>query len=171
LPVPAAIPSVAEGFSMAFLLLIEADDGARRALKTQLQSAGHTVHAVPNLAGARAELLRIEEGSSPGEWPLTAVQPAASDTGLAGEEPIIPLDEVEFVMVQRALRATRGNQSQAARLLGVSRDQLRYRVKRYRELGRLAACSIADEDVSGTPPSSAPTGSAAARSSESPLPR
>ncbi len=55
------------------------------------------------------------------------------------EEPILALEEVEFIMVQRALKAARGNQSQAARLLQVSRDQLRYRVKRYRELGRLSA--------------------------------
>ncbi|HEX7706463.1 MAG TPA: sigma-54 dependent transcriptional regulator [Thermoanaerobaculia bacterium] len=61
------------------------------------------------------------------------------------DEPIIPLEEVEFIMVQRALRATGGNQSQAARLLQVSRDQLRYRVKRYRELGRLEADSVADD--------------------------
>ena len=60
------------------------------------------------------------------------VRANASD---AAEE-IVPLGEIEFVMVQRALRAAHGNQSQAARLLQVSRDQLRYRVKRYRELGR-----------------------------------
>jgi two-component system, NtrC family, response regulator AtoC len=62
------------------------------------------------------------------------------------EEPILPLEEVEFLMVQRALRAANGNQSQAARLLQVSRDQLRYRVKRYRELGRLSA-DLATDDV------------------------
>ena len=55
------------------------------------------------------------------------------------EEPIVPLEEMELMMVQRALRAANGNQSQAARLLQVTRDQLRYRVKRYREEGRLAA--------------------------------
>ncbi len=59
-------------------------------------------------------------------------QPASSD-----EQPILPLEEVEFRMVERALRAANGNQSQAARLLDVSRDQLRYRVKQYREAGRL----------------------------------
>lgn len=62
------------------------------------------------------------------------------------EDPILPLEEVEFIMVQRALRAAHGNQSQAARLLQVSRDQLRYRVKRYRELGRLSA-DLVTEDV------------------------
>ncbi len=35
------------------------------------------------------------------------------------------------------MRATNGNQSRAARLLRVTRDQLRYRVKRYRELGKM----------------------------------
>jgi len=54
------------------------------------------------------------------------------------EEPIVPLDEMEFVMVQRALRASSGNQSKAARLLQVSRDQLRYRLKRYRDEGRMS---------------------------------
>ena len=54
----------------------------------------------------------------------------------ADAEAILPLDEVEFIMVQRAMRAAGGNQSQAARLLQVSRDQLRYRVQRYREEGR-----------------------------------
>ncbi|MBK5260148.1 MAG: sigma-54-dependent Fis family transcriptional regulator [Thermoanaerobaculia bacterium] len=68
---------------------------------------------------------------------LGNVQPFSTAAGGAREDTIVPLDEVEFVMVQRALRAAKGNQSQAARLLKVSRDQLRYRVKRYREEGRL----------------------------------
>jgi len=62
------------------------------------------------------------------------------------EEEIIPLDEVEHLMVTRALRAAEGNQSQAARILKVSRDQLRYRVKRYREQGRLSAELLAALD-------------------------
>jgi len=60
----------------------------------------------------------------------------AKPDGNGKAEEIVPLDQVEFMMVQRALRASNGNQSQAARLLEVSRDQLRYRVKRYREEGR-----------------------------------
>jgi len=47
--------------------------------------------------------------------------------------------------VQRALRASSGNQSKAARLLQVSRDQLRYRLKRYRDEGRLTEAVAADE--------------------------
>lgn len=60
-------------------------------------------------------------------------------------EEIVPLDEIEFIMVQRALRAAKGNQSQAARLLQVSRDQLRYRVKRYRDMGWLSNELVLDE--------------------------
>jgi two-component system, NtrC family, response regulator AtoC len=62
----------------------------------------------------------------------------------AVEESIVPLDEIEFIMVERALRASGGNQSQAARLLQVTRDQLRYRVKRYRAEGKLSV-ELAEE--------------------------
>jgi two-component system, NtrC family, response regulator AtoC len=69
-----------------------------------------------------------------------AEETAAALTADSGkQEPIMPLEAMELMMVQRALRAANGNQSQAARLLQVTRDQLRYRVKRYREEGRLAA--------------------------------
>jgi DNA-binding protein Fis len=158
-PEPRPIQSVA----MAILLLIEADEDSRSALKGELQATGHIVHEAASLEDARVALRNLIEQTATLERKMTVE-----------EEPIIPLEEVEFLMVQRALRATRGNQSQAARLLQVSRDQLRYRVKRYRELGRLAAGNMADElvqDESGALPSSDPTGSAAARSSESPLQR
>jgi two-component system, NtrC family, response regulator AtoC len=61
---------------------------------------------------------------------------AAVTPHTAAVDEIVPLDELEYMMVMRAFRAAGGNQSQAARMLQVSRDQLRYRVKRYRELGR-----------------------------------
>ena len=77
---------------------------------------------------------------------LTSEVPLVMAAKIAAEsEAIIPLEEVEFQMVQRALRAAKGNQSQAARLLQVSRDQLRYRVKRYRELGRLSPDLVTDD--------------------------
>jgi DNA-binding NtrC family response regulator len=56
----------------------------------------------------------------------------------AESDAIVPLEELELLMLKRALRVAGGNQSQAARLLQVSRDQLRYRVKRYRDEGRLS---------------------------------
>ena len=41
------------------------------------------------------------------------------------------LEEVERTMLEEALRESNGNQSEAARRLGVSRDTLRYRVKKF----------------------------------------
>ncbi|MGC3999156.1 MAG: sigma-54 dependent transcriptional regulator [Anaeromyxobacter sp.] len=54
-------------------------------------------------------------------------------------EPLVPevpsdglvLDEVERKLIVEALERARGNQSQAARLLGISRDTLRYRLKKH----------------------------------------
>jgi transcriptional regulator with GAF, ATPase, and Fis domain len=46
---------------------------------------------------------------------------------------IVPLEQLEETMVQRALDATGNNQTRAAELLGISRDQLRYRLKKQRE--------------------------------------
>lgn len=43
---------------------------------------------------------------------------------------IVPLDELEQEMLRRALAATGNNQTRAAELLGISRDQLRYRIKK-----------------------------------------
>ncbi len=44
---------------------------------------------------------------------------------------IVPLEELEREMLTRAMRATGDNQTRAAELLGVSRDQLRYRLKKF----------------------------------------
>jgi DNA-binding protein Fis len=41
------------------------------------------------------------------------------------------LEEVEREFVRQALALTRGNQTRAARLLGLTRDELRYRVKKF----------------------------------------
>lgn len=43
----------------------------------------------------------------------------------------LSLDEVEADMIRRALKVSGGNQSKAAQILGVSRDVLRYRIKKY----------------------------------------
>jgi DNA-binding NtrC family response regulator len=43
------------------------------------------------------------------------------------------LDELEMSLVKQALERSRGNQTRAAELLGISRDQLRYRLKKLEE--------------------------------------
>jgi DNA-binding NtrC family response regulator len=118
---------------MAFVLLIDDDRTLQSALRTQLVREGHTVRVAATLEDAVAQLAEMaSQGTTrPHEH---------------SDEPIVPLEEVEFLMVRRALRAANGNQSQAARLLRVSRDQLRYRVKRYREAGKLTA-ELAGESV------------------------
>jgi DNA-binding NtrC family response regulator len=83
----------------------------------------------------RAVILAAGEVLSPESISLPSAAPPAPAAPIS--DGVVPLEEIELLMVQRALRAANGNQSQAARMLQVSRDQLRYRVKRYRELGRL----------------------------------
>jgi two-component system, NtrC family, response regulator AtoC len=45
----------------------------------------------------------------------------------------IPLDKVEMSLVRQALERSGGNQTRAAELLGISRGQLRYRLKKLEE--------------------------------------
>lgn len=89
----------------------------------------------------------LEEGDILTGSSLSLVPGTASLLEKDGDGPgeIVPLDEIEFIMVHRALRAAKGNQSHAARLLQVTRDQLRYRVKRYRESGRLSDELLAED--------------------------
>ena len=51
----------------------------------------------------------------------------------------ISLDEVEMAFVRQAIERSDGNQTRAAELLGISRDQLRYRLKKLEESNNLAA--------------------------------
>ena len=53
--------------------------------------------------------------------------------GSAMGEGIVPLEEMEREMVARAMRAAGDNQTRAAELLGVTRDQLRHRLKKFGE--------------------------------------
>ena len=46
----------------------------------------------------------------------------------------VALDEVEMSLVRQAIERSDGNQTKAAGLLGISRDQLRYRLKKLEEL-------------------------------------
>lgn len=47
----------------------------------------------------------------------------------------ISLDQVEMSFVKQAIERSDGNQTRAAELLGISRDQLRYRLKKLEEAG------------------------------------
>ncbi len=76
----------------------------------------------------------LEHGSriSTASLVLEGVGPRAElpvPTGMP--EGIMPLEDVEQEMVRRAMQAAGHNQTRAAELLGITRDQLRYRVKKY----------------------------------------
>jgi len=63
-----------------------------------------------------------------------AVATAADADPVAGGAPNgadLSLDSAERRLILQAMEQSRGNQSQAARLLGVTRDTLRYRLKKY----------------------------------------
>ena len=99
----------------------------------------------------RAMILEEEEFLRPQYMPfalgqarngLTAFEAASGDTGAALPNGrglprlFIPeggtsLEEVEHALVEMALRQAGGNQTQAARLLDISRDALRYKLKKF----------------------------------------
>ena len=56
----------------------------------------------------------------------------------------ISLDEVEMELVRQAIERSGGNQTKAAELLAISRDQLRYRLKKLEEQAHSGAAGSAD---------------------------
>ena len=68
-----------------------------------------------------------------GQTPATGTTEAESKRFVLPEEGI-SLDEAELSFVRQAIQRSGGNQTRAAELLGISRDQLRYRLKKLEEL-------------------------------------
>jgi two-component system response regulator AtoC len=73
----------------------------------------------------RPEHLPPEMRSSP-----TPVRRLDRTSGPVPQEGLV-LEDVERKLIQEALDRASGNQSRAARLLGISRDTLRYRLKKH----------------------------------------
>ena len=66
------------------------------------------------------------------------IEPSHLPREIVGEEPALPRDKgdsslwgYEKALIQRALKEAGWNQTKAAKALGISRDNLRYRVKKY----------------------------------------
>jgi DNA-binding NtrC family response regulator len=57
-------------------------------------------------------------------------EPEDSDPSAAGAS-VGTLDEQEKLLILRAMQASGGNQSQAARILRIGRDALRYKIKKH----------------------------------------
>lgn len=62
--------------------------------------------------------------------PRLEQSPSATDALFVLPEQGISLDEAELSFVRQAIQRSGGNQTRAAELLGISRDQLRYRLKK-----------------------------------------
>ena len=76
----------------------------------------------PSSLGFRSERLFAGAGT-----------PGLSDDVAAGKSPLdgVSLEDAERTMVARALEKARWNQTQAARLLGITRDTMRYKMKKF----------------------------------------
>jgi two-component system response regulator AtoC len=73
---------------------------------------------------------RIEVQDLPAELQPGRAKPTTADGVVQLPPQGVRLEEIEEELVRKALERTRGNQSAAARLIGVTRDQLRYRMER-----------------------------------------
>jgi len=83
----------------------------------------------------RIMILEDKEQIEPKDLPSVVLR-AASLAPADGEEPTLPvgamtLEEMERRAILQALEQARHNQVQAAKLLGISRDTLRYRMKKF----------------------------------------
>lgn len=93
---------------------------------------------VRELRNAIERAMILEEGSyiTPSSLPImpTAEVRAAAAPARPAPDPIeegLSLEENERLLLLRALEKTGGNQTQAARLLRITRDTLRYKMKKY----------------------------------------
>jgi DNA-binding NtrC family response regulator len=70
----------------------------------------------------------VRSGGQAGE---STVRPSDRPTVSPPDRPPATLEEVERGLLERALREASGNQTKAAQRLGISRDTLRYRMKKH----------------------------------------
>jgi two-component system response regulator AtoC len=78
----------------------------------------------------RAMLLTGRDWLEPADFPL-ATPAAATDVGFELPPGGVTLEALEHSLVMQALERCGGNQTRAAALLGMNRDQIRYRIEKY----------------------------------------
>jgi transcriptional regulator with PAS, ATPase and Fis domain len=78
----------------------------------------------------RAMLLAEADDLTPDLFPVTATRVSTAQTMELPPEGV-NLDTLERELVVQALRRTAGNQTKAAALLGLNRDQIRYRIEKF----------------------------------------
>ena len=77
----------------------------------------------------RAMLLMDREWLEPDDFTTLTRSVAATQFKLPPEG--LNLEEVERQLLTQALERSGGNQTQAAQLLGINRDQVRYRIEKF----------------------------------------
>ncbi len=70
------------------------------------------------------------KGKNAAVTPANANGEAVSAANFVLPKEGIPLEEVELILAQQAMERTGGNLTRAAKLLHISRDQLRYKLKK-----------------------------------------
>ena len=79
----------------------------------------------------RAMLLAEGEWLTPDLLPVAAGRAAGAASLMELPEDGVHLETLERELVVQALRRTGGNQTKAAALLGLNRDQIRYRIEKF----------------------------------------
>jgi transcriptional regulator with PAS, ATPase and Fis domain len=77
----------------------------------------------------RAEHLLLETGYRPKGLEVARAGPTGPDPSILPAEGV-RLDELEEKLVRQAMERAGGNKSRAAKILGISRDQIRYRLEK-----------------------------------------
>ena len=105
----------------------------RNVVRTSLTLGAGPVLSLADVSWLFDELqpLRQEQYDDYGSSTLNNIHSEQCDSGLAG----IPLEQVEKRAILDTLRQTRGNQTRAAKVLGISDRTLRDRIHRYRREG------------------------------------
>jgi DNA-binding NtrC family response regulator len=111
--------------------LLEQDDWP---LFEEEEALGASGSDLPVPAGTREE-----DGASPDNAPPAPAASRAGDGPDAPADPLsgalIPLHEMERLMIKKGLEVTSGNRTQAAELLGISVRTLRNKLNEYRGQG------------------------------------
>jgi two-component system, NtrC family, response regulator AtoC len=129
--VPALVAFYLDSFNREFRKNVK---GASPAAMKQLQAYGWpgNIRELRN-AVERAMLLASSDWLEPADFPL--VSPAAArggvDVGFQLPANGVNLEALEQTLVRQALERCGGNQTRAAVLLGMNRDQIRYRIEKY----------------------------------------
>ena len=127
--VPALAAFYIDSFNREFRKSVK---GVTSAAMKQLQSYGWpgNIRELRNTV-ERAMLLASSDWLEPADFPL--VTTATRETGVDFQLPAhgVNLEALEESLVRQALERSGGNQTRAAALLGMNRDQIRYRMEKY----------------------------------------